>query len=169
MKNLMKNMVMGIFLLSIAGSVFAQDKIKQDKIDRMRADNMESFTPETVEWKDEPILPKGAKSVIVVGDPTKSGVFIAWLKFPANYPIPPHTHPYTEVITVLSGKLGNGMGKTFDKSKGEMLKAGSSFVLPTGHTHYVWTTDEETIVELIATGPWGITYTNPADDPRLKK
>jgi hypothetical protein len=50
-----------------------------------------------------------------------------------------------------------------------MLKAGSSFVLPAGHTHYVWTTDEETVIELIATGPWGITYTNPADDPRKKK
>jgi quercetin dioxygenase-like cupin family protein len=142
--------------------------IADDKIQRMTADTMKSFTPETVEWKDEPILPKGAKSVIVVGDPSKAGVFIAWLKFPRNYPIPPHTHPYTEVVTVLSGKLGNGMGKVLDKNKGELLKAGSSFVLPTGHTHYIWTTDEETIVELIATGPWDITYTNPNDDPRKK-
>lgn len=165
----MKKLLMGILLLSFAGSLFAQEKVEHNKIERMSAEKMESFTPESVAWQDEPILPKGAKSVIVVGDPSKNGVFIAWLKFPPNYPIPPHTHPYTEVITVLSGKLGNGMGKTFDKSKGEMLKAGSSFVLPTGHTHYVWTTDEETIVELIATGPWGITYTNPADDPRLNK
>jgi hypothetical protein len=30
----------------------------------------------------------------------------------------------------------------------------------------VWTADEETVVQLIATGPWGITYINPADDPR---
>lgn len=140
--------------------------IADDKIQRMTADTMKSFTPETVQWKDEPILPKGAKSAILVGDPSKQGVFIAWLKFPRNYPIPPHTHPYTEVVTVLSGKLGNGMGEVLDKRKGELLKAGSSFVLPTGHTHYVWTTDEETVVELIATGPWDITYTNPKDDPR---
>lgn len=103
-----------------------------------------------------------------MGDPSKAGVFIVWLKFPRNYPIPPRTHPYAEVVTVLSGKLGNGMGKTFDSKNGEMLKAGSSYVLPTGHTHYVWTTDEETIVELIATGPWDITYTNSKDDPRKK-
>ncbi|KQT42470.1 MULTISPECIES: cupin domain-containing protein [unclassified Methylophilus] len=137
-----------------------------DNIERMSATTMKSFTPENIEWKDEPILPKGAKSAIVVGDPTKKGVFIAWLKFPANYPIPPHTHPFTEVVTVLSGQLGNGMGPKLDKSKGEVLNAGSSFVLPTGHTHYVWTTDKETIVELIATGPWDIKYTNPSDDPR---
>jgi quercetin dioxygenase-like cupin family protein len=140
--------------------------VAEDNIARMHASDMQSFTPETVQWQDEPILPKGAKSAILVGDPTKKGVFIAWLKFPANYPIPPHTHPYTEVVTVLSGKVGNGMGKVLDKTKGEMLNAGSSFVLPPGHTHYLWTSDQETIVELIATGPWGITYTNPSEDPR---
>ena len=159
----MKFLLSGLLFLS-----FATTAIAEDKIERMTASKMQSFTPATVEWKDESILPKGAKSALLVGDPKKAGVFIVWLKFPPNYPIPPHTHPYTEVVTVLSGQLGNGMGKTFDKKKGEVLKAGSSFVLPTGHTHYVWTTDEETIVELIATGPWDITYTNPKDDPRKK-
>jgi quercetin dioxygenase-like cupin family protein len=160
---------MRIFLIAVIIISFTGSALAQDKIDRMRAVTMESFTPDTVKWNDEPILPKGAQSVILVGDPNKAGVFIAWLKFPSNYPIPPHTHPFTEVITVLSGKLGNSIGETFDTKKGEMLKAGSSFVLPAGHTHYVWTTDEETVIQLIATGPWGITYTNPTDDPRKKK
>ncbi|MCB5186471.1 cupin domain-containing protein [Methylobacillus caricis] len=140
-----------------------------DQIERMSADKMQSFRPSQINWKDEPILPKGAKSALLLGDPSKPGVFIAWLKFPANYPIPAHTHPFTEVITVLKGKLGNGMGETLDKKKGETLKVGESFVLPAGHAHYVWTENEETIVELIATGPWDISYTNPKDDPRKKK
>ena len=160
----MKSLFTTLLILS-----FSMVACAQDKIDRMSASTMRSFTPDTVEWKDEPILPKGAKSALLVGDPSKAGVFIVWLKFPRNYPIPPHTHPYAEVVTVLSGKLGNGMGEKLDKQKGEILNAGSSFVLPTGHTHYVWTTDEETIVELIATGPWDITYTNPKDDPRKNK
>lgn len=160
----MKSLLTTLLILS-----FTMVACAQDKIDRMSANNMRSFTPDNVQWKDEPILPKGAKSALLVGDPTKAGVFIVWLKFPRNYPIPPHTHPFAEVVTVLSGKLGNGMGEKFDTQKGEILKAGSSFVLPTGHTHYVWTTDEETIVELIATGPWDITYTNPKDDPRKNK
>jgi hypothetical protein len=46
------------------------------------------------------------------------------------------------------------------------LKAGSSFALPTKHAHFVWTENEETVVELVATGPWGIEYVKPADDPR---
>src|SRR5690554_3590118 len=139
------------------------------KIERMAADKMESFSSDILPWADEPILPKGAKSALILGDPSKAGVFVARLKFPPNYQIPAHTHPFTEIITVLKGKLGNGMGDTLDVTKGEVLEQSDSFVLPAGHAHYVWTEDEETIVELIATGPWDITYTNPADDPSKRK
>jgi hypothetical protein len=38
-------------------------------------------------------------------------------------------------------------------------------MLPEGEAHYVWT-QGETIVQLHGIGPWGITYINPADDPR---
>lgn len=150
-------------LLAAGGSVYAE---ADQKIDRMTVESMDVIKPDTLDWQDEPILPKGAKSALVVGDPNKAGVFIAYLKFPPNYQVPPHTHPFAEVITVLSGKLGNGMGEKFDAQTGEILSAGSSFTLPADHAHYVWTTDEETIVVLVATGPWGITYTNPEEDPR---
>ena len=113
---------MGIFLIAVIIISFAGSALAQDKIDRMRAVTMESFTPDTVKWNDEPILPKGAQSVVLVGDPNKAGVFIAWLKFPSNYPIPPHIHPFTEVITVLSGKLGNGKGEKFDTKKSAIVK-----------------------------------------------
>ncbi|MGJ0396640.1 MAG: cupin domain-containing protein [Methylocystis sp.] len=150
-------------LLTVAGSGYAQ---ADQKIDRMIVDSVETFTTDGLPWTDEPILPKGAKSALLVGDPSKAGVFIAYLKFPPNYKIPSHTHPFAEVVTVLSGKLGNGMGEKFDAQKGGVLNAGASFALPAGHAHFVWTTDEETIVELIATGPWGIAYADPKEDPR---
>jgi hypothetical protein len=38
-------------------------------------------------------------------------------------------------------------------------------VMPKGEPHYAWTTGE-TIVQVHAIGPWGLTYVNPADDPR---
>ena len=157
----MKLIFIASMLLALSGTALAQDQIE-----RMTADKMQSFRADEVNWQPEAILPEGAESVMLVGDPSKAGVFIAWLKLPADYPIPAHTHPFTEVITVLKGQLGNGMGETFDKANGEVLNVGDSFVLPAGHAHYVWTTEEETIVELIATGPWDITYINPGDDPR---
>jgi quercetin dioxygenase-like cupin family protein len=160
-----KTILIASILLAISHSVLAGEQ----KIDRMTAEKMESFTSQKMKWNDEPILPKGAKIALLIGDPAKPGVFIVRLKFPPHYPIPAHTHPYAEVITVLSGQLGNGMGEKFDKSNGEILNAGDSFVLPASHAHYVWTNDQETIVELIATGPWDISYIDPKDDPRKNK
>ena len=74
-------------------------------------------------WKDHPVFP-GASIAILVGDPTKAGVIVQRIKFPPNYRVAPHTHPYAEVVTVLSSTLGSGMGDTFE-AKGELLKRGS--------------------------------------------
>jgi len=34
--------------------------------------------------------------------------------------------------------------------------------------HFAYTTDEPVEIQLHGVGPWGITYLNPADDPRKK-
>jgi hypothetical protein len=52
--------------------------------------------------------------------------------------------------------------------KGVMLKPGSVFALPANHVHRTWTTDEEVVLRINFTGPGGITFVNPADDPRKK-
>ena len=121
---------------------------------------------EQVTWKDHPVFP-GAHLAILVGDPTKAETVVQRVKFPPNYRVPPHTHPYAEVVTVISGTLGNGMGEKFEAT-GELLKPGGLFALPAKHAHYVWTTNEETILQVQFTGPGGIDFINPADDPRKK-
>ena len=148
-------------LIALANPAWAADPIE-----RLAVSDMQALRLGQLDWQAETSLPPGAQSALLVGNPSQDGVFVVMLKFPPNYPIPAHTHPFSEVITVLKGKLGNGMGKTFDKARGEELQAGDSFALPAEHAHYVWTEDEETIVQLIATGPWGISYLDPADDPR---
>ena len=135
------------------------------RIDRFTADALKNFVPTELEWADEPSLPKGAKVALISGNPDAAGVFMAYLKFPADYEIPPHTHPYAELITILKGSAGNGVGEKFDSDKGDVLQAGSSFTLPAKTPHFMWT-DEEVVVLLVATGPWNITYTDPKDDPR---
>ena len=40
-------------------------------------------------------------------------------------------------------------------------------IIPPGSNHFAWTA-EETIVQLNGIGPWGVTYVDPADDPRKK-
>ena len=124
--------------------------------------------PNELTWKDNPALPKGAQFAVLLGDPTKAEMVVQRVKFPANYQVPPHTHPYSEVVTVISGSIGFGMGEKFDKTKGEMVEAGTLNVIPIRHAHYAWTGNEEVIVQVQFTGPAGIDYINPADDPRKK-
>ena len=47
------------------------------------------------------------------------------------------------------------------------LATGHMMILPAKTPHFAWT-QEETVIQLHGTGPWGITYLNPADDPRAK-
>ena len=151
----MKKLLISVALIALAGSALAQDAVTMVK-------------PDGLTWKDNPALPKGAQFAVLVGDPTKAGgVVVQRVKLPANYQVPPHTHPYAETFTVISGSLGNGMGEKFEK-KGEMLKPGSLFALPAKHAHFVWTGNEEAIVQVQFVGPGGIDYINPADDPRKK-
>ncbi|WP_245319057.1 cupin domain-containing protein [Mesorhizobium temperatum] len=126
------------------------------------------LTPDKLVWKDNPGLPKGAQTAILMGDPTKAGdVVVLRAKFPANYLVPPHTHPYAETITVISGGVGFGVGEKVEKN-GDLLNPGAFYAQPANHAHYVWTAGEEAIIEAHFVGPGGINYINPADDPRKK-
>ena len=156
-------------LLALAILLFTVPALAADdqKIDRFTADALKNFDLAELQWADEPSLPTGAKVSLIAGKPEAAGMFMAYLKFPANYEIPPHTHPYAELITILKGRAGNGVGEKFDREKGNVLEAGSSFTLPAKTAHYMWN-DEEVVVLLVATGPWNITYTDPKDDPRKK-
>ena len=126
---------------------------------------MQTVKPDEVVWKEHPFL-KGVQTYFLMGDPTKTGLIVSISKFPPHYKIPAHTHPYSEVITVLRGTYWNAMGD--DMEHGVELKPGCSFVLPAGHIHHTWTGDEETITQATFIGPAGVTFVNPDDDPRKK-
>jgi quercetin dioxygenase-like cupin family protein len=135
------------------------------------ADTMEGHTivpPQEIKWRPAPaMLPPGAEAAVLFGDPSKEGLFVLRLKFPAGYRVAPHTHPVDEVLTVISGTFRMGMGETADQSKAQPLPAGSFFALPPGTAHYVFV-NEETIVQISTNGPWELNYINPEDDPRQK-
>ena len=157
---------MRLLAAAVILGMFSAQVWAEDRVGRMDADSLKNFQVDELNWQPEAILPPGAESVLLLGDPGKADMFVVLLRFPPNYPIPAHTHPFTEMVTVLQGEIGNGVGEALDREKGTLLQAGDSFVLPADMPHYLWTTDEETIIQLLATGPWGITYIDPADDPR---
>lgn len=122
--------------------------------------------PDTLTWKDNPAFPKGVKVAVLVGDPSKTGdTVVMRIKFPPNFQMPPHTHPYSEVVTVISGHIGTNGGEKVERA-GALLEPGSMWVYPAKHAHYAWTGEEESVLQVQFTGPGGIDYINPADDPR---
>jgi len=124
--------------------------------------------PDTITWQDgPPSLPPGAKFALLEGDPAKPGFFAMRLRLPDGYRIPPHYHPGVERVTVLSGTFHLGHGETFDPAAAEVLPAGSYSSMQPGMRHFAFAKGE-TVVQVATMGPWGITYVNPADDPRRK-
>ena len=120
-----------------------------------------------LKWDDVPSLPPGAKIAVIEGPMNEAVPFTIRLKFPADYSIPAHSHPAVERVTVLSGTFHMGAGENFDQQKGKRLPVGSFVVMPSGAPHFAWAS-EETVIQLHSVGPWGVTYLNPADDPRKK-
>ncbi len=95
----MKTALFSAAVLALVGSAWAQDGMKATTV-----------MPDSLTWKDNPAIPKGGQIAILVGDPTKAGdVVVQRVKFPPNYQVPPHTHPYAETVTVISGSVGFGM------------------------------------------------------------
>lgn len=124
------------------------------------------FTPDGIEWGDgPPSLPPGARAAVLEGDPSAEGYFTLRLQMPAGYRIPPHYHKKVEHVTVMSGTFNLGMGDRFDETKTTPMPAGTFGFLPPTMTHFAFAS-EPTVIQLHGTGPWGIYYVNPDDDPR---
>lgn len=124
--------------------------------------------PDALKWVEPPVFP-GAKLAVVQGDPSKEGLFMYRVKFPANYKIAPHFHKAGENVTVLSGVFHIGMGEVFDQTAGKEMPVGSFVAIPATHRHFAWAGAQETELQVHGVGPTDITFVKPADDPRNKK
>jgi ketosteroid isomerase-like protein/quercetin dioxygenase-like cupin family protein len=122
--------------------------------------------PSSLVWGDPPPgLPAGGTVAVVSGDPSKAEPFVLRAQMPAGYTVPLHWHPTTENLTVLTGTVAIGMGEGTAPTD---LPAGSLVVLPAEMRHTFAARTAATI-QIHGIGPFGITYVNPADDPRRKK
>lgn len=121
---------------------------------------------DSVKWQPGPAdLPKGSQIAVLAGDPGQPGPFVLRVKFPPNTLVAPHRHATAENLTVLTGQFYHAMGEKVDKSSGEQMKPGGFVYLPGQMPHYVWTTDTESVVQVTGTGPFGLIYVNPSDNP----
>jgi quercetin dioxygenase-like cupin family protein len=130
------------------------------------ADEHVIATPDTLKWgPPPPAYPKGAEFAVITGNPGQEGPFVLRIRAPAGYKVPPHVHPADENVTVISGSVNFGMGDKMDPAKETALKPGGYFKASKGMQHYA-SFPEPAIIQVHGVGPTGITYVNPADDPR---
>jgi quercetin dioxygenase-like cupin family protein len=166
----MKKIVLlfSVIVTAAAYVIAAEEKKIGEQSTPAAATEHKLVTPTEMQWGDGPAgLPRGAKMVALAGSPKEPGPFTVRFQFPANYKVPPHTHPTAEHVTVISGKLNLGVGEKLDQSASRELAPGSFGVMPAGMTHFAWTS-EPTVVQIHGSGPFEIKYVNPADDPRNK-
>ncbi|WP_460570153.1 cupin domain-containing protein [Flaviaesturariibacter terrae] len=122
-----------------------------------------------VKWMPgPPFLPPGVKLAVLEGDPSKEGLYTVRLQMPANYTIPPHTHPTAEHVTVIQGSLYMGSGKSLNRAGAMQLTRGGFAVIPASFAHYAFCRGKA-VVQVHGMGPFAINYINPSDDPRNKK
>jgi ChrR-like protein with cupin domain len=108
--------------------------------------------PDSVKW--EPVKGMaGLQYAVLWGDPTKAGgQYAARYNVPAGFKFPPHTHPMSEQVTVLSGTFLVGVGKTMDMAKMSALPAGSFAEIPANLPHYAMA-KTATVLEIHGIGP----------------
>jgi quercetin dioxygenase-like cupin family protein len=127
-----------------------------------------SIVPSEIKWVDAPSIGSGAKLAVLEGDLKQAAPFTMRIKLPPNFNVPAHTHPVFERVTVVSGTFYLGIGESFDRAKARAYPAGGVTMMPAGMPMFAYTTDEEAVIQIHGTGPWGISYLDPAEDPRKK-
>ena len=121
---------------------------------------------ENVKWQSFPAFPPEARLAVLVGEPAKAGPYVVRVKLPAGVKLMPHTHPEDRIYTVMSGVFYIGLGTTFDPDKLQAYAPGSVIVLPANTPHFHWAKSGDYMTQVAGTGPLGIKYVDPHDDPR---
>lgn len=110
-----------------------------------------SYTlPDKIPWTENA---GGAKQAVLVGDPSKPGLYIVLTKWTPHHMSHPHFHPNDRYITVISGTWWVGTGTKYDPASTTPIPAGS-FVTHYGkQIHYDGAKDEEVTLEIVGMGP----------------
>jgi len=131
--------VAGILLLSLGSIRAAQLDPKAINIK----------LPKDIKW-----TANGAnEQAVLLGDPSKPGLYIVLTKWPPHRNSRPHMHPNDRYITVLKGTWWVNTGSNYDPDGMKPVPEGSYVVHYGGQMHYDGAKDEECILEIVGMGP----------------
>ena len=106
--------------------------------------------PEKINWVANP---SGSETAVLVGDPSKEGLYVVLTKWKAHHNSKPHSHPNDRFITVISGTWWVGTGEDYNTENLKPVPAGS-FVTHYGkEVHYDGAKDGDVILQIVGIGP----------------
>jgi quercetin dioxygenase-like cupin family protein len=109
--------------------------------------------PDKVKWENADSMGKGVQQAVLLGDPSKPGLFAFLLKLPAGTAVPAHTHPNRENITIISGEFKLGLGTKPDESEAQAMPPGTFGSVPPNTPHYAFVGKEDAVVQVWGDGP----------------
>lgn len=149
--------------LTVALLAFAAAPARADM--PYRGDGHVMVTPDELDWTDIASMAAPAKMAVIEGDLGRAEPFTFRLRLPDGYRILPHVHPAYERVTVLEGTLHFAHGEVFDADATTRLPEGGVAIMAPGEPMF-GRAEGDVVIQLHGTGPWGITYIDPADDHR---
>jgi hypothetical protein len=127
-----------------------------------------SVLPSDLKWAPAPSVGPGAQIAVIEGDLKAAAPYTFRLKLPPNFKVGVHTHPVVERVTVMSGTFHLGIGDKVDPAKARAYTPGGVAIMSGGMPMYAYTTQEEAVIQIHGTGPWGVNFLDPADNPMKK-
>jgi len=106
--------------------------------------------PSQITWGGRP---GAAETAVVLGDPSKPGLYIELVKWYPHNMSRPHFHPNDRYITVLSGTWWVGTGTKYDPDSTVPMPPGSVVKHFGKQVHYDGAKDEDTVLEMVGQGP----------------
>jgi quercetin dioxygenase-like cupin family protein len=143
-------MIMSALVLFITVTLAHGETLRQAQI-----------TPDQLDQLQWTASSRGIQEARIIGNPSKSGMYLVRSKYPRGLRIDPHFHPDDRIVTVLSGTIYLGYGKKFDEKKMKALPAGSVWTEPANQPHFSWAKDGEVLIQIIGYGPSGVITVRP--------
>src|SRR6266508_3463061 len=120
-------------------------------------ENVMVIQPSGIRWQAVPGYPPGYERAVLEGHTDSTGPITYRVRLPNGFRFQPHTHDWTEHVTVLEGVWKLGVGNTFDAKRMRHLSAGSFIILPGGVPHFVLA-EGNTILQVHGMGPVGLHF-----------
>ncbi len=125
-----------------------------------------------IQFNEEDIVYTHAKKpfppvmmAILEGNPLNKGIYTFRIKVQKETKVPLHVHLKDERVSVLKGEICIG----FNAQSSTCIKEGGYYVNPKNVVHYLFTKENQTILQVTGEGPWQMNLIKGKNDGTISE